>query len=123
IGAEGFRNFLSDRRLWDLSAILETPLDNPDDDRQNLWKIVELAAESGAVGRELLESMPTGPQDAVGAMPKLVSPQAGRLSRKPKPKAQTRRRTLRSPRARTPAGRLAVKLKQKIRARRSKTQS
>jgi len=48
-----------------LPAILETPLDGPDDDRINLWKAVELAVAVGAAEPMLLEQMPTGPVETI----------------------------------------------------------
>jgi deoxyribonuclease-4 len=61
VGASGFQAFFSDRRLWDLPAILETPLDGPDDDRRNLRRAVELAVAAGAVSPEVLENIPAEP--------------------------------------------------------------
>ena len=51
IGAAGFRAFFSDRRLWHLPAILETPKEKPGDDRDNLWRAVGLAIAAGATTR------------------------------------------------------------------------
>jgi len=65
IGEDGFKALFSDRRLWHLPAILETPLDKPDDDRINLWKAVELAVSVGAAEPLLLAQMPTGPVEAI----------------------------------------------------------
>ena len=65
IGIEGFRNFFLAKKLWGLPGILETPQDNPDDDRKDLWRIIELAVEAGAVDRRMLERMPTAELEAV----------------------------------------------------------
>lgn len=69
IGNQGFRNFFSDRRLWNLPAILETPVDSPDDDRIDLWHTVELAVAAGAVPQEWMAFMPTAPvaHEPIGA--------------------------------------------------------
>ncbi|MBI3830116.1 MAG: deoxyribonuclease IV [Planctomycetes bacterium] len=97
IGEAGFKAFFADKRVWNLPAILETPLDQPDDDRRNLWKAVELAVESGATEAELLEVMPTGPLDPIKAA---AASKRGKVSSKrkppPKPKAgraKTKRRS------------------------------
>jgi deoxyribonuclease-4 len=58
IGAAGFRAFFSDRRLWRLPAILETPKDKPNDDLNNLWRAIELAIEAGATSAAEAGSRP-----------------------------------------------------------------
>jgi deoxyribonuclease-4 len=73
VGASGFQTFFSDRRLWHLPAILETPLDGPDDDRRNLRRAVELAVAAGAVSPEVLKTIPTTPE---GLAPKKAIPAA-----------------------------------------------
>lgn len=118
IGAEGFRHFFSDRRLWDLPAILETPLDQPDDDRHDLWKIVELAAEAGAVGRDLLERMPTGPQEVVGAMPELVSNQTAVVASKPRARSRRTAGALTRRVIHRPAGKRPRKIRRTLRKKR-----
>ena len=45
IGEGGFRVILHDARIRDLPMILETPVDDRRDDRGNLWKVRELAAQ------------------------------------------------------------------------------
>jgi len=47
IGSAGFRAFFSDRRLWHLPAILETPKEKPNDDPNNLWHALKLAIAAG----------------------------------------------------------------------------
>ncbi|MEN3034678.1 MAG: deoxyribonuclease IV [Candidatus Methanosuratincola sp.] len=44
IGESGFVNILSDKRIWDLPLIMETPVDQRRDDRGNIKKLRELAA-------------------------------------------------------------------------------
>jgi deoxyribonuclease-4 len=58
IGAAGFRAFFSDRRLWHLPAILETPKERPHDDRDNLGRAVALAISAGATTRAEAGSRP-----------------------------------------------------------------
>jgi len=43
IGESGFVNILSDKRIWDLPLIMETPVDQRRDDRGNIKKLRELA--------------------------------------------------------------------------------
>jgi deoxyribonuclease-4 len=89
LGAPGLRTFLSDRRLWELPAILETPLDGPDDDRRNLRRAVELAVAAGAVSPEALKDIPARPVRGPSSVAK------GPLSA-----AQARKRVVCGPRAR-----------------------
>ncbi|MDH7556115.1 MAG: deoxyribonuclease IV [Candidatus Methanosuratincola sp.] len=44
IGESGFVNILSDKRVWELPLIMETPVDQRRDDRGNIKKLRELAA-------------------------------------------------------------------------------
>jgi deoxyribonuclease-4 len=91
IGDEGFQAFFADRRLWSLPAILETPVDDPDDDQRNLWRAIELAAQAGAIDQSVLERMPTAALEPIGERrktkpgsavpPKLRTP-SGRTSRR-----------------------------------------
>lgn len=52
IGEGGFRALLSDRRIYDVPMILETPVDARRDDRGNLLKVLELAGSGSRHGRE-----------------------------------------------------------------------
>ena len=58
IGDAGFRAFFSDRRLWNLPAILETPKVRPRDDPRNLRRAIGLALEAGAVNAADVEPPP-----------------------------------------------------------------
>ena len=44
IGIEGFRSFINDKRIRKTPMILETPIDNRRDDKENLAKIRELVS-------------------------------------------------------------------------------
>ncbi len=59
IGRVGFKVFFSEPRIRHLPAILETPVDTPEDDHSNLWRAAELALAGGAVPFDYLEFMPT----------------------------------------------------------------
>ena len=77
IGLAGFRALLSDKRLWPLPAILETPKDTPTSDVDNLWRIVDLAVETGAVKRADVGTKPVGvttPSDEDGEKPASKKP-------------------------------------------------
>ncbi|HYF52432.1 MAG TPA: deoxyribonuclease IV [Planctomycetota bacterium] len=52
VGESGFRALFSDKRLWDLPAILETPRDTEDDEANDLWRAIDLAIECGALKPE-----------------------------------------------------------------------
>ncbi|MCW8131665.1 MAG: deoxyribonuclease IV [Planctomycetota bacterium] len=103
IGEAGFRAFFGDRRLWDLPAILETPQDLPDDDRRDLWKAVEIAVAAGATEPELLEVMPTGPQDPVKAAATAKHARVSSTRKAPKPKPAVRKARASKPAARKAA--------------------
>jgi deoxyribonuclease-4 len=66
IGADGFRAFFSDQRLWNLPAILETPRPKPKDDLDNLWRAIGIAVEAGAVRAA---EVGRRPRDATGRKP------------------------------------------------------
>jgi deoxyribonuclease-4 len=59
IGEAGFRALLSDKRLWQLPAILETPRDDPMvDDPLNVWHAIQIAVDVGAVKKDILKARP-----------------------------------------------------------------
>lgn len=91
IGARGFRAFFSDRRLWELPAILETPQDDPDDARRNLRQAVELARAAGAASAEALARVP---KQALGTSEKSAprKPTAPKAAPKPRAARSKRRR-------------------------------
>lgn len=64
IGNAGFRALFSDKRLWNLPAILETPIDGPRDDLDNLWRALEIAIAAGAVSRADAGTKPAPSQPA-----------------------------------------------------------
>lgn len=60
IGIEGFRALLSDKRVWHLPAILETPKELPTSDVENLWRTFELAIAAGTVKKSDVGMKPVG---------------------------------------------------------------
>jgi deoxyribonuclease-4 len=104
LGAKGLQAFFSDRRLWELPAILETPIDDPDDDRRNLRRAVELALAAGGVTQDALDAIPREPVGAeVKKGPAVVKPPAlAKLSASSRPARRgtdtTRKKTPRNPR-------------------------
>ena len=60
IGLAGFRALLSDKRIWHLPAILETPKELPTSDVENLWRTIELAIAAGAVKKSDVGHKPIG---------------------------------------------------------------
>lgn len=60
IGLAGFRALLSDKRIWHLPAILETPKELPSSDVENLWRTIELAIAAGAVKKSDIGVKPIG---------------------------------------------------------------
>jgi deoxyribonuclease-4 len=52
IGAGGFRALFSDKRLWDLPVVLETPREQPQDELRDLWQAIDLAVEAGALQKK-----------------------------------------------------------------------
>jgi hypothetical protein len=51
IGLGGFKALFSDKRLWDLPVVLETPREHPQDELRDLWQAIDLAVEAGALKR------------------------------------------------------------------------
>jgi deoxyribonuclease IV len=74
IGAAGFKAFFGERRLWALPAILETPRDDIQDEIDNLWIAMKLAAEAGALDRADLGGKPA----AIDGIPKSFATGKGR---------------------------------------------
>jgi deoxyribonuclease-4 len=88
VGEAGFRALFSDKRVWDLPAILETPRDADDDELNDLWTAIKLAVDSGAVSADILNNKPgSAPPGAIRQKraPKVAKPKA-----KPKPKAKAK---------------------------------
>ena len=102
IGNAGFSAFFSDKRIWDLPAILETPQDEPENNIDNLWHAITLAAEAGAVDRAQLKDKPKAAKPPVAtvvpakvvpekAAPK-KSPAATKTLAKVKPKGKLKKK-------------------------------
>ena len=98
IGMAGFRALLSDKRLWHLPAILETPKEKPTSDVDNLWQVVDLAVETGAARREIVGAKPIGvttPSDEANA-PKPVAKKPVRAVKKAAPKTKAKVKSAKS---------------------------
>ncbi|HYG78276.1 MAG TPA: deoxyribonuclease IV [Planctomycetota bacterium] len=87
IGVAGFTALFSDKRVWDLPAVLETPRDEPFDEPEDLWRAVELAVKAGAADPAILKERPQ--QTSPGAVrTKAASKSAPKAAEKTKaPKA------------------------------------
>lgn len=62
IGMSGFRAFFSDQRLWKLPAILETPRENIQDEIDNLWRVIKIAVDVGAMKADAVGKKPLAPK-------------------------------------------------------------
>ena len=84
IGMAGFKALFSDKRIWDLPAILETPRENTQEEFDNLWTAIGLAQESGAIKTEHMPVKPNRP-DVKGASAPAKKPAkvSGKVTPKP----------------------------------------
>lgn len=91
IGAAGFRALFSDKRVWDLPAILETPREADDDELNDLWTAIKLAVDSGAVSADILKNKPkSAPPGTIRQKraPKVEKPKAKATKAAPKLKSK-----------------------------------
>ena len=62
IGSAGFHALFSDKRLWNLPAILETPRESTRDEWDNLWAAIDIAKAAGAMNSGTFPERPPRPE-------------------------------------------------------------
>jgi deoxyribonuclease-4 len=102
VGQAGFSAFFADPRVWNLPAVLETPRENTQDEWDNLWTAIDLAAAAGAINSADMGEKPPRPviaakkgaaKKAEPAAKKAVAkkPQATKAKTKPKTKSRSKK--------------------------------
>jgi deoxyribonuclease-4 len=87
IGNAGFHALFSDKRVWNLPAILETPRESIRDEWDNLWAAIDIAKSAGAMNTAAFPERPTRPELSAKEV-KLAAALAAEAAAKKKAKAE-----------------------------------